>query len=65
MWCASLYIEMLLEYVVVGEGELDRNVIRKRAEGNMGKFARSEGTVQGVSLLFVCEPGNGPLCCEV
>lgn len=32
---------------------------------NMRKFVRSEGTVQGVSLLFVCEPGNGPLCCEV
>ena len=32
---------------------------------NMGKFVCSEVTVQGVSLLFVCEPGNGPLCCEV
>lgn len=31
---------------------------------NMRKFVRSEGTVQGVSLLFVCEPGDGPLCRE-
>ena len=43
MWCTSLYIEMLLEYVVVWEGELDRNVIRKRAEEKYGKVRAQRG----------------------
>lgn len=47
MWCTSLYIEMLLEYVVVGEGELDRNVIRKRAEEKYGKVRAQRGDGAG------------------
>lgn len=47
MWCTSLYIEMLLEYVVVGEWELDRNVIRKRAEEKYGKVRAQRGDGAG------------------
>lgn len=65
MWCTSLYIETILEYVVVvREGELDRNVIRKRAEEKYGKACAQRGYGLGASLVFVCEPGDGPLCRE-
>lgn len=44
----SLYIEMLLEYVVVGEGGgVDRNVIRKRAEEKYEKVRAQRGDGAG------------------
>ena len=49
----------------MGGGSYIGMLFERGQKRNMGKFVCSEVTVQGVSLLFVCEPGNGPLCCEV